>query len=130
MEKHNKAVIAPIGVVKPLRENGEYPVKQIIFVNMDSILAPIFNQMIRGKYGEMDIIHQMSLDFKSDKNGYTDLDKLMMTSKGVISTCWTIKRTMNVLQPYILKRGWSELELPVRVYNIAWLVNDNRFERP
>lgn len=119
-----------IGTVTPLRKSGEYPIQQIIFVNMDSVLAPIFNSIIKQKYGEMDIIHQMSQVYKSEINKYSDLEKLLMTSKGVISTCWSIERTLAVLPSYLEAREWGDTKESVRVYSLGWLVNDPKENRP
>lgn len=128
--KQSNKKVPFIGTVTPIVANGDYPVKQIIIVNMDSILAPILNPLIKNKYGEMDIIHQMSIKYKSTENKFTDLEKLLMTSKGVISTCWTIKRTSDVLKQYIEARGWTDLTNPVRIYVMGWYQNDPNWIRP
>lgn len=82
---------------------------RIIFCNLDAVLGSLFTgPLIKSKYGEVDIIHQLML-----KNSRTlsDVDLLNLTTKRVVSTCWSPQRA----QLAAITAGW----LDFRVYSLG-----------
>jgi hypothetical protein len=89
---------------------GEYPIKQVIYCNMDSVTGALFMPLIKRKYGRVDIIHQIR---ESMPQG-ADLDLMMATTKPVVTTCWDAKRTRKIMTKYLSDRGWKKGD--VRIY--------------
>lgn len=111
-------------------QTGEYPVKQVIFVNVDSVLAPLYTSVFfKPAYGRIDIIHQIRVEIDDHvENKLSDVEMLMLTERNVISTCWTIERTLAAIPPYCKLKGWNDDE--VRIYCLGWWANGTKFIRP
>lgn len=96
-------------------QKGEYPVRQVIFVNIDSVMGSLFTStMFKPKYGRIDILHDIR---KVKGKASSDLEMLMATTLPVISACWTAARAKKVLNAYTDKRGWARDS--VRVYELC-----------
>jgi len=92
--------------------DGDYPIKQVIFINLDSVLGSVLNFLIKHKYGTFDIIHQLRSSPDESK-----LDLLLKTKNAVVSTCWDSTTTLTLLPQYLAKRGWTKKD--VRVYSLG-----------
>lgn len=102
-------------------QKGDYPIRQVIFCELDSVLGSLLTGMLKDKHGRIDILHQLR---SSEKQ--TDLDLLLSTTRTVVSTCWTETRTLDVLPEYVKKRGWQPDD--VRVYVLGRRVRKFRKE--
>lgn len=91
---------------------GVYPVKQVIFINFDSVTGPLLLGGLKLKYGKVDIIHQLRTN-----PAQTDVDLLLLTTLPVVTTCWNGRRTIKALDEYVSKRGWTRHD--VRVYSLV-----------
>lgn len=94
-------------------QKGQYPVRQVIFVELDSVLGSLITSgLLKPKYGTFDIIHLL----RSDR-AQTDAELLLLTTRPVVSTCWSAKRLRRALPAYVKARGWKIDD--VRIYEIG-----------
>lgn len=94
-------------------QKGEFPIKQVIFINLDSVLGSLLTSLVmKPHYGKIDIIHQLRTS-ETEK----DVDLLMKTTCPVISTCWDEERLLKVLPDYIRLRKWEDGD--IRVYELG-----------
>jgi len=94
-------------------QKGEYPIKQVIFCNLDSVVGGLFTSTIlKPKYGKIDIIHSLR-----ESKEETDVALLLKTTLPVVSTCWDVGRTKVALARYLKVRGWKAGD--VRVYTFV-----------
>lgn len=68
--------------------------------------------LLKPKYGKVDIIHLMRTS-----DAQTDLDLLKLTTRSVVSTCWSAERLMSSLEAYASFRGWKIED--IRVYELG-----------
>lgn len=115
---------------KAFATDGAYPVKQVIFVNVDSVLGPLLNScLFKPTYGRIDIIHAIRIEAKDDVDYLlSDVDILMLTQQPVVSSCWNIQRALKAIPGYLKARGWVDED--VRVYCLGWWINGKKFKRP
>jgi hypothetical protein len=94
-------------------QKGEYPVAQVFFVELDSVLGGLFTStLLKPKYGKIDIIHDLRENAKE-----TDIELLLKTTCSVVSTCWSSKRLIKAIPEYALARGWKVED--IRVYELG-----------
>jgi len=94
-------------------QKGEYPVKQVIYVELDSVLGGLItSNLLKPKYGTIDIIHSLRTS-----ESESDVDLLMKTTMPVVSTCWSFKRLSSCLKAYADRRGWKKDD--IRVYELG-----------
>jgi len=105
-------------------QKGEYPIRQVIYCNLDSVLGPLFTgSILKKNYGKIDIMHDIS-DTHNLKFGEVTVEKLLLTTKPVLATCWYWgERGFNdeLLDRYCKERGWEQGS--VRIYELAVRLN-------
>jgi hypothetical protein len=97
-------------------QTGEYPIKQVIFCNMDSVTGSLFTPLLRNwrsardsLFDQVDIVH-----FLRESSDQPDLDVLLRTTSNIVTACWTEARARAVLPDYQAARGWPDDS--VRIY--------------
>jgi len=96
--------------------NSKLGISKVIYVNLDSVLGGLITStMLKPKYGQVDIIHEMRA--KLDPEGkISDSDMLKSCKHDVISTCWDASRTLAAVKAAGLKG--------CRVYELGKLVSE------
>jgi hypothetical protein len=94
-------------------QKGKYPVRQVIFCGMDSVLGSLLTSILfKPNYGKIDIIHLLR-----ESEQESDVELLLKTERSVISTCWDPARTWAAIPEYAQKRNWAEED--IRVYELG-----------
>lgn len=96
-------------------QKGEYPIKQVFFVGIDSVLGGLLTStLFKPKYGRIDIIHQL---MESHPEAKDDISLLKLTTHPVVTTCWSSERLTRSLRKYLQWRGWKKED--IRVYELG-----------
>jgi hypothetical protein len=100
-------------------QKGEYPVRQVIYPGMDSIGGKLLTPtLLKPTYGRVDVVHQISIDHFDSNFGIENdaIEKLLCSTKPVITTCWDPKDLIKILPEYADRRGWDIDH--IRVYQL------------
>jgi hypothetical protein len=78
--------------------------KQVIVCNIDGVLATLLTRsVIAAKTKDIDIVHNLR---KKLGPHASDLELLLASTKNVVSTDWSVERTLKVMEQYTASRGW------------------------
>jgi len=92
-------------------QTGQYPVKQVIVVGLDSVSSKVYMGLWHSKFGVGDILYHLrkevnAINHSQESADCDDLELLMATQNPLVFCCWTMTRAQAIVPLYEARRGW------------------------